>query len=290
MTDEVTILFGFIIVLLIILTIYMAKPSKKLCKSCGRDPDSCACRDAFQNHMFESQVCSSCGLDAKFCTCSGVHHRRDGEEAFTVMPTDTYKPVGLSKIDLESQFGELYGEAMHEEMASDTMAEGVDPEHFTGRFRGHTRHGYNRHLGSGWKTRVFLPVVRPEVDPYLILPEYYDADSLSIYARSKGTKFFHPWDPTPADDLAHGFEKGDVWRNTLSERQFVLTDASTGYAKWIQVVETAGMHDRITRPIQRGVARKLPKGGVRTFSSAKPEIPKDPLSDVTRTTKKQMLA
>lgn len=148
--------------------------------------------------------------------------------------------------------------------------------------RGHGR------MGSrwGWGRRYTPGPGYINYSPAFVFPDNLDLDSLGAYARGRGTKFIKPYDPSSADDKAHGFSKGDVWRNSRSDRLFVLVDDSSGYAKWMAIADTSSMADRLNRPVLRGVAAKKSRGGIRTYSKGLTNIKQNPLSGATNTLKK----
>jgi hypothetical protein len=157
------------------------------------------------------------------------------------------------------------------------MGEGVDIEGFRGRRYAHMGRA-RPFAGRGWK---FGGPVAPIIveDTTIVLPDSYDLDDIAVYARSRGAKYINNYDPSVDDDIAHGFIRGDVWRNSHTNKLYVLVDDAPAFAKWIQAADTSSMVDRITHAAPKGIQARRPKGGFRTFSKSDIAVETDPLSD-----------
>ncbi len=99
-----------------------------------------------------------------------------------------------------------------------------------------------------------------------IFPVVLDDDSIYTYVQQKGyIEYNRPFDPCHSDDLRSGHRKGSVWRNTASNKMFVLVDESIGLAKWMLVQDVTPMTDRISPMRGPGVQTAIPSGGAKQY-------------------------
>jgi hypothetical protein len=102
--------------------------------------------------------------------------------------------------------------------------------------------------------------------PPPIFPVVLDDDSIYTYVQQKGyIEYNRPYDPCYSDDLRTGHRKGNVWRNTASNKMFVLVDESVGFAKWFPVQDVTPMTDRISPMRAPGVQTSIPSGGAKQY-------------------------
>lgn len=275
--DELAICFALCIALIIVVILIVVTTRKPRCP-CGCIPSECSCPASCPN-----------------CTCSSEnfkalkdipHHRRTVAHVKRAARRSAIDAAASQVYGPDTQPGQS-GQTEHFDMENNHYKSGLPPVHddlkskshygayvvnekpytypeMDPDLKWHKKQNFHTHRSWGPPHRINYGKHRFSGPP--IFPVVLDDDSIYTYVQQKGyIEYNRPFDPCHSDDLRSGHRKGSVWRNTASNKMFVLVDESIGLAKWMLVQDVTPMTDRISPMRGPGVQTAIPSGGAKQY-------------------------